>query len=229
MKKSIGMCMVVAGMVAVSQAQEYGMLQPVEKESGIYAGARVVFLNLKLTHKGDWTDEDWGAGTFEQGSNEGEFTKNIPGYAIALGYKFSHYLRFEAEGSGARMSLADNFGKSNLDFLMLKGLCYVDIPLEDMPMTPYVVLGLGYVQHKQNDYWFGSPITMHGLSLDIGLGASYSVAENLAIDAQCRFMTARFGSIYNIDDYRIGLGYFDEIMHRSMNAYLVSLGARYIF
>ena len=233
MKKCIGACVVMAmGMAAMSYAQDDAQWWVPEKDDGIYAGARLGIYNVKVDGKANLTigNYQWGETTKIKGNS-------LSG-ALAVGYKFLPYFRAEGEVSTFGGDVKDNDGNDDgsIDVTMFKALGYFDIPIPNSPVAPFVMLGLGYVNYKED--WSDMSYDGTAMSFDFGLGVGVSVTKNFTVDASWRYMTSKLSSetvMSGRDNFiagpwgAAGAYNYSATYEPTLKASLFSVGARYIF
>ena len=218
-------------MVAMATAQDV----VIEKESGVYVGARLGIYNIKSKSDVDMTVTATGNGSIlARDTGTEEITGNVPGGALFVGYKLSPQFRIEAEVStfSADYTVSWSSTKGTVTTTMLKALGYWDIPLENTPIKPYLVVGLGNVNYE--DKLGGWSLTTSGLSFDLGVGCGYTLTENLTLDASVRYMTAKMADVTeqeNLGNWGPPFGnvIYQETWKVTLTSLAVNVGIRYIF
>ena len=164
MRKRIAVVMVALGMVTVVGAQD-----ETKTEAGLYLGGKLTIFNAKakLSVSSDY------------GSASATGRENFTGLTAAIGYRVSQ--QFRCEGEFGYVS------KNNVDITTLMGQFYMDFPIANSPVQPYVNVGFGGV-------WYEEPFTkvyldgpLSGACLNMGAGCAFKVSERLSIDIAYRY------------------------------------------
>ena len=189
----------VAGMAVSAQAQ-YAPEDSQRDRTGIYVRGGGASAWYQTRVKG--------------GPSENRTHNAIGGY-LGVGYAFTPMFRLEMENSLLDTSEGSN---ETTYWYFCKGLGYLDIPLGNCPLTPYVVLGGGYA----NSGAYGNnnnSTSINGGTLDAGLGFDCAVTDSLSLDFSCRFMCVWWEPVKVAG----------TTVETTTTGILATLGVRYIF
>ena len=176
MKKYLALALVF-GMVAMSYAETFA----IELNKGVYVSAK---FGVGDTQTKMIIDARSIGGDRERDSEHG----TARGGAFAMGYRFSPMFRAEVEGG--MYDVKANVDSATMTMFSARG--YLDVPIDNVPVVPYLSAGIGTLSFriKDTDVLGDVDWKSSGPSFDAGVGLSYAVVKNFALDASFRYMYA---------------------------------------
>ena len=184
MKKCM-MYVVALSMTTVAYADDDSYA--IEKNSGIYASAKFGYMGVRVKTKVEEYSEPVYSGTDD--------APNMRGVVLAVGYKINPWFRFELEGGGFLPHYLGGGQAAETTIVTGMGQLYVDFPISNIPMKPYLNLGAGFLCYDGRLDSDGRDLSVTMGYDSLGIGLTYSFSEQLTLDASYRYAVTGRSSV----------------------------------